>query len=302
MGKQNLAFLYARVHTAPQVSFNTETGEYNYGTFYADVVRGPRSVGDSLHYIKHDKPLIMSREKAILDIFKELKVNDIVLIKGVVTSSSIMKTTYCDNCTDEETGEKTKNKAYGNMLYITPIYIRKFKSFGDDREGAVQEIVDNSEISNQVSVVGTLITEPRFYTTKKKIQITQYALAINRKFLIRTDKPEYKTDWPIVKSYGEQARNDKVFLRQKAEVMIDGFLQTRTVKRKVKCENCEKIYEWEDRTMEIVPYAVEYLTGQRSQDEVQGETQKSPEELKQELYDSLFSEDVEEGMTSTDLD
>ena len=300
MGKQNFAYLYARVNTLPHIAMNTETGEYHYGMFYADVVRGPRSVGDNLHFVKHDKPLIMSKEKQMLDLFRELKVNDIVLIKGVITSMSMMKTTFCE-CIDEETGEKTKNKSYGNMLYVTPIFIKKLNSYGDNKAGSVQDIVDNAEISNQVSVVGTLITEPKLYTTKKGLQITQYALAINRKFLIRTDNPEYKTDWPIVKSYGEQARQDKVFLRQKAEVMIDGFLQARTVKRKTKCHCCGKIYEWEDHAMEIVPYAVEYLRGHRSEDEIEAESHKSAEELKQELFDSAFSETVDEGMKSTDL-
>ncbi len=300
MGKQNFAYLYARVHSLPQIAMNEETGEYYYGMFYANVVRGKRSVGDNLHFIKHDKPLIMSKEKAILDQFKELQVNDIILLKGVVTSISLDKTTYCD-CIDPETGSKTQNKTRGNVLYITPIHLLKIKSYGDDKQGAIQDIVDNSEISNQVSVVGTLITEPRLYTTKKGLQITQYALAINRKFLIRTDNPEYKTDWPIVKSYGEQARSDKVFLRQKAEVMIDGFLQARTVKRKTKCKCCGKIYEWDDHAMEIVPYATEYLVGQRSEEEVEAETHKTSEELKQELYDSLFSEEIQEGMASTDM-
>ena len=132
MGKQNLAYLYARVNTLPQIASNNETGEYYYGMFYADVVRGPRSVGDNLHFLKHDKPLVMSKEKQILDVFKGLAVNDIVLIKGVVTSQSMMKTTYCD-CIDDETGEKTKNKSYGNMLYVTPIYIKVLKSYGDDK-------------------------------------------------------------------------------------------------------------------------------------------------------------------------
>ena len=69
MGKQNFAYLYARVHTPPQVSFDKETGEYHHGMFYADVVRGPRAVGDNLHFVKHDKPLIMSKEKQVLDLY-----------------------------------------------------------------------------------------------------------------------------------------------------------------------------------------------------------------------------------------
>ena len=38
------------------------------------------------------------------------------------------------------------------------------------------DIVNNREISNQAYVMGTLITEPKLFTTKRGIQITQYAL------------------------------------------------------------------------------------------------------------------------------
>ena len=294
MGKQNIAFLYGRVSTDPKISINESTGEYNYGMFYIDVVRGKRSVDDQVRFVKHDKPLIMSKEKEILDKVVDFKENDVVLIKGVITSTKIQKDSYCDSC-------GAKSEAFGNLIYITPIYIEKIASYGDDKQASIEDIVNNREISNQVYLMGTLITEPKIFTTRRGNQIAQYALAINRKFLIRSDDPSIKTDWPFVKSYGEQARMDKIFLKYQAEVMIDGFLQGRTVKRKNTCPECGKVYEWDDNAMEIVPYAVEYINKYRSKEEIEAEFDKPVEEVLQELYDKGFTDPFEEGLKTTDL-
>lgn len=297
MGKQNIAFLYGRVSTQPKVSINTESGEYNYGMFYIDVVRSKRSVDDQVRFVKHDKPLIMSKEKEILDKVVDFKENDVVLIKGVVTSTKIQKSSFCQ-CDENTT---TENEAFGNLIYITPIYVEKIASYGSDKQAAIEDVVNNREISNQVYLMGTLITEPKIFTTRRGNQITQYALAINRKFLIRSDDPSIKTDWPFVKSYGEQARQDKIFLKYQSEVIIDGFLQARTVERKTTCKNCGKIYTWQDHAMEIVPYEVEYITGHKSKDEVEAEFEKPIEEITQELYDKGFCEEFEEGLKTSDL-
>lgn len=283
------------------ISVDKETGEYKYGFVYVDAVRGLRAVGDDIRFVKHDKPLIMTQEKAMIDELQKLETNDIVFVKGVITSKKMQKPSYCE-CTDPETGEQTINKAFGNLIYVTPIYMKKVKSYGEDKKAAIQDIVDNREISNQAYVFGTLITEPKLFTTKNGKQITQYVLATDRKYLIRTDDPSIKTDWPVVKSYGEQARNDKIYLKYQADIFIDGFLQARKVKRKTKCRCCGKIYEWEDRAMEIVPYAVEYLNGQRSKDEVEAEFQKSVEDIKQDLFNSGYNDDMEEGLHTSELD
>lgn len=299
MAKQNLIFLYGRVTKAPIISKDGETGEYNYGMLYVDVVRGLRSVGDDLKFVKHDRPLVMSREREIIDAMIGWKENDIVFIKGVVTSTKVPKSSYCPNCTDED-GNAVKNSTFGNLLYITPVFAEKAKSF-DNKAEAVEDIVNHREISNQVYVYGTLLRDPKIITTAKKIQITQYPIAINRKFTIRTDDPSIKTDWPIVKSYGEQARDDKTFLKTGAEIIIDGFLQARTVTRKAVCKHCNSIYPWSDHAMEIVPYAVEYVNGFYTKEEVEAETQHTVEEYKQMLFNTGMKDELSEELQSDDL-
>ena len=297
MGRQNIVFLYGRVSKPPVIQMNKETGEYIYGMVYLDTVRGLRSANDDAAYVKHDHPLIMSREKEILDRIRDWKENDIVTVKGVITSKMIPKASVCPFCT--ENGQMVKNEVMGNLIYITPIFVQKVKSY-DDKVSAVEDLIAHREISNQLYVLGTLVRDPKLFTTKKGLQITQYPVAINRKFTIRTDDPSIRTDWPVVKSYGEQARNDKVYLQYQAEVIIDGFLQARTLKRKVKCKCCERIYEYKDHSMELVPYDVEYVTGHKSKEQVEAEAQKTVEELKQMLYNDGLKDELPEDLQTVD--
>ena len=300
MGRQNIAFLYARVSKRPIISRDAESGEYNYGMAYVDTVRSLRPVDDGIKFVKHDHPLIMSREKDILDQMCEWEENDIVLVKGVVTSKTIPKTSFCPHCTDEN-GNATKNTKNGNLVYITPIYVRKEKSYGEDKKSAIEDIVNNREISNQVYVMGTLVRDPKLITVKKGIQIAQYPLAINRKFTIRTDDPNIKTDWPIVKNYGEKAREDKIFLQLGAEVIIDGLLQARNITRHAVCDKCGQTYDWVDHCMELVPYDVEYVSGHKSEEQVKAESQKEVEDIKQMLFKTGYQDEIGDEYKSEDI-
>lgn len=301
MGKLNVAFIYGRVSKPPVIQKDRETGEYIYGMVYVDTVRGVRQIDDDVRYVKHDHPLIMSREKAILDIMSEWKENDMVYIKGVISTKVIPKSSFCPNCKDEA-GKPTKNEVNGNLVYITPIYAEKKASY-PDKNSAIDDLVAHREISNQAYVFGTLIREPKIFRTKRGIQITQYPIALNRKFTIRTDDPSIRTDWPIVKSYGEQAIEDKLYLQYQAEVIIDGFLQARTLTRKIKCKCCGQIYEYKDNAMELVPYggAVEYISGHKSKEQVEAEHQKSIEAAKQDLFVSNVNDELDDNMKTEDL-
>ena len=301
MGRQNIAFLYARVHKAPIIQRDKETGEYNYGMVYIDTVRGLRSVEDKVNFVKHDHPLVISMEKEILDQMVEWKENDIVQIKGVITSKTIAKTSYCPNCTDDD-GNPTKNQIKGNLVYITPIFCEKVKSYGENKTLAIEDIVNHREISNQAYVMGRVVKEPRLFTTKRGIQITQFPIALNRKFTIRTDDPNNRTDWPIVKSYGENAREDRIFLKFESDVMIDGFLQARTVHRKMICPCCQKEYTWDDHSMELVPYETEYVSNYKSREEVEAEYQKKVEDIKQDLFNSGYKDELEAELRSEDTE
>lgn len=290
MARQNMAFLRGRVVKNPTISINKETGEYNYAMCYLDVVRGFRQVDDDVKFVKHDHPLIMTRDKEIIDSMRNWKENSIIFVKGPLTTRKMEKTSFCPNCQDEN-GNQTKNIATGNLVYVTPVFVEKLADY-DDKQAAVEDIVAHREISNQIYVMGTLLSDPKLITTKKGVQFSQYRLAINRKYIIRTDDPAVRTDWPIVKSYGEQAREDKLYLKYQADVEIDGFLQARNVLRKCKCKKCENLYEWKDHTMELVPYDVEYISGFKTKDEVEGEAQKSVEDLKQMLFKTAYSDEI----------
>lgn len=300
LAKQNSVYLYGRVHKTPMISKNEETEEYNYGMVYLDVVRGLRYVGDHLKKVKHDYPLIMSREPEILDEISTWQENDIVLVKGVITTKSANKGSYCPHCTDES-GNATKNVAVGNLLYVTPIYVRKEKSYQSVNE-AVEDVVKNREISNQIICYGTLVADPRLFRTKSHVNVAQYPLALNRKFTIRTDDPNIKTDWPIVKSYGDQAILDKMHLAFKSEVLIDGFLQARKITRHATCSCCGQMYDWKDNCMEIVPYAVEYMKGEKSDDDVRVEYGTDDiEAIKTQLYDKLVAKDKDTSNSDDEL-
>ena len=300
MARQNIAFLYARVSKAPVLTKDNNTGEYNYGMVYVDTVRNLREIEDGLHYVKHEYPLIISREKCIVENMLTWKENDIVIIKGTLNTKKILKSSFCPVCQNDD-GTSVKNSSLGNLVYITPIYAKKLRSY-DEKEDAIKDIVDNREISNQIYIVGTLLKDPKFFTTTRGVQITQYPVAINRKYIIRADDPDIRTDWPIVKTYGEQARDDKTFLKYQADVIIDGFLQARTVRRKIKCCNCGNIYEWKDNAMEIVGYDVEYVSGYLTKEEVEQNRQTTVEKYKQMLFQSGYKEPIEEDLKSDDLE
>lgn len=300
MGRQNIAFLYARVAKDPNIQINKETGEYQLGMVYLDVVRGKREIDDKVNFVKHDKPMVVTRERDLIEDIATWKENNIVLVKGVLTTSKIAKPSYCTHCTDEN-GSPTKNITDGNFVYVTPIFVQKIMDC-DSKAEAIEEITKKREISNQIYILGTVLKDPKLITTKQGVQFTQYPIAINRKFIIRTDDPDIRTDWPIVKSYGEQARDDKTYLRYQAEVIIDGFLQARTVRRKRKCDCCGEIYTWQDKALELVPYDVEYVSGHKTKEEAEAEYEHTVEEYKQMLYDSQYKDIIDDDLRSEDVD
>ena len=76
-------------------------------------------------------------------------------------------------------------------------------------EEALQYLSTVREISNQDYILGTLCRDPKKISPKEGLIVTQYQIALNRKYFIRSDPPSIKTDYPWVKSYGENAISDR---------------------------------------------------------------------------------------------
>lgn len=295
MAKQNTAILYGFIEKKPVIINDRETGEPQMGTCYLHTVRSVRDAHDGKKYMKHDHPMLVTLEKHIMQEMETWQENDTIYIKGTVASKRVPKKCYCPEC-------GTENRAKGLLLYVNPIFARRVHSF-PDKDGAQTEIIKCREISNQAIIFGELCNDPSFFKTKRGLVVTQYQLETPRKYRIKSDDPENRTDWPWVKSYGDQALNDKMRLRKGALVLIDGTLQARTVNRKTKCEQCGTIFPWQDHTMEIVPFDTEYLAGYKTDEMIKEEKGQESEEILQQLFNSLDKvKDVEEDMHTDDLE
>ena len=253
MARHNYISLYG-VASLPKI---VDLGEKQRATLTLKVVKGPRDSFDGEVQIKASSPLIATSNKNIIDKLKDVKENDVLLVKGNIITASCLKTSVCKHCGQE-------NKFEGILTYINPINIIIVKQ-NLTKEDALKEIVDNREFSNEVCVIGHLGSAPERIPVMKDILEVQYKIGIPRKFHIREDDENIKSDFPYVKSYGKNAEDDIKYAKIGTTVLIDGYLQGRKFPRKSDCMHCGETYEWKDSTLEIITYQTEYLKNLRTE-------------------------------------
>ena len=174
-------------------------GKDAYAVFNVFVSRPNRVVVDKQGGIKKVNILVSSRNPGIVRVAKTLKKFDAVDINGVLTTKLIKKSSFCTYCGH-------KNMTMGTMVYVTPNYI-EYISKVEDIKDALRYISDRAEISNTLRVIGEVMTEPKILhkTTGTPVDFTQYKLKLRRKMKIKEDDPKIGSDFPWVKSYGENA-------------------------------------------------------------------------------------------------
>ena len=274
MAKHNYVMLNGQVIQDPRIIKDNE-GNYLRAMCAIKVIRGVRDFGDNISHLKYDCPVIMTGNPEKIEEMEQWKANDIVEIKGVLTTKEIKKVTIC------ECGHK--NKVDGNYVYINPIYVER-RETGITKDEGLDILKKRCEISNYVNVIGTLCRDVDTYITDKSLKIAQYQIAVNRKYRVKEDSAEIRTDWPWVKSYGKTADDDSKALRKGSVVFIDGMLQTRDIVRTITCEECGNEYRWNDQAMEIVPYEVEYLQNFMTPEEYAAEQLRQEEEAKTKIF------------------
>jgi len=242
--------LHGQVRTSPQIYFD-KTGEPLRAMVIIRVLRRPTNNQGFDAKIYLDNPIIRTRNKEMIEVLSQLKANDMVDVKGVLTSKEVNKKTICPEC-----GAEVINK--GNIVYITPIFICRREIGVSDGEG-MRLLKERCEVSNEVDVIGNVCREPHYYTDGNGREYAQYQLAVNRRFHIKEDADEIRTDYPWIKTFGRQALEDSKHLRIGSSVYINGALQTREIKRRSECPSCFLEYEWNDAVTEIVPYYIGYL-------------------------------------------
>lgn len=261
MAKHNFVILNGQVLQEPRISRDSETGEYIRGIGAILTIRGIRDFGNNIDHLKYDSPLIMSGNPEMIKIMATWHKGDMVEIKGAVTTKDVTKSVTCKEC-----GHKNKKK--GNVVFVNPIYIC-VRETGVDEETGQRLLKERCEISNQATLIGPVCREPKTFRTNKGLMITTYQLAVRRKYRIKDDSADIRTDFPWIKSYGNIAINDAKTLKKGSYIFVDGMLQTRELERIQICEKCGTECKWHDSAMEIVPYATEYLRDFYTKEEIE---------------------------------
>ena len=280
MAKHNVVQLYGLVLGMPQIQKNEATGTYERGTCKIAISNGTRDIGDKIDHVRFNKPMIMSGDPEQIAIMSTWKTNDMVQVKGAFTTMNISKRIRCPHC--EEIA-----KVPGTLAFISPIHSKIIERNLSEEKGT-ELLKKDCEISNQVLLVGNLCKDVDFYRNDT-MKMSTYQLAVNRKYFIKGDVAESRTDYPYVHSFGDQAFSDQIALREGSQVLIDGMIQSKEFKRVSKCENpeCEHFgdeFEWGDYTLEVVPYSVEYLKDYTTREEYELLQSEKTEELKQKLF------------------
>ena len=302
MARHNLVFLHGYVSL---VQIHSLSNGQPYALAYIAVSRADRPIGDRREHMHCDRPTVMSRDPQIIREMATWNEYDIVSIKGTLAVKPVGKKSTCP---DEDCQADKVHP--GSLVYINPIYAKKVGHVENDDIG-MNYLAEHREISNQAYIFGTLCTDPKKVTLKEGLIVTQYQIALNRKFHIQADPPEVRADYPWVKSYGENALSDRRYLHIGSQIFIDGLIQARKVMRHTKCDECGKKYDFRDRAMEIVPYETEYIANFYTKEEVEAKEAAYAHEQAMSVLSTLTGysipddkytpEDIEAGIESEDI-
>lgn len=250
MARENTVFFHGQLRDKPKIVVSKD-GETMRVMFPIRVLRRPTTqVELQGNQLRIDTPVIMTKNPDLAKIASTFACGDMIDFKGVVSSKEVLKKTRCPEC-------NTENAIQGNILYFTPIYLCK-REHATEEEG-LQFLKERSEISNVVEVIGNLCRDPQFYQDEKGRSYAQYQIAVNRRYHIREDADDLKTDYPWVKTFGPQACEDSRCLKTGSTIKITAGVQTRVIERQTVCEKCGAKYTWNESVAELVPYYIGYI-------------------------------------------
>lgn len=202
---------------------------------------------------------------------KKLQQFDLIDIKGVFNILTVNKKSNCPGCGQQNIRYK------GSSTFIYPISLVKLNAMREAYEHDPQlplRILEKhfKETSNQVLIVGTVVSQPEMIGDAKH-PCCRYRLGVDRKYYIKT-QGEITADYPWVYSYGQQAEYDYSHLKmpqdgeQGSLVLVDGFVQYRDVEAKMVCDACGEPYTYHDIVTEFIPYSIEYLNNYITDEEI----------------------------------
>lgn len=230
-------------------------------------LRTTRRKIEEYHEDQYADVIILYDGTEMMDKFKNFKKYDIVDFKGVVNILPVKKPAQCKYC-------GYQNIRYSASTFVYPISATRLGSYMDYLE-VVGESPDAllyknyKENSNQVSIMGTVVTDPEIVPLgKNSATCCRYGLGVDRKYYIKT-QDDKKADYPWIYSFGEQAEMDSIkLIKFKSLIMVVGFIHNKTINTKIKCEKCDCEFTNKNIVTQITPYSVEYLTGYKTDEDI----------------------------------
>lgn len=259
MAIHNQIILYGFVSDPARI-IKQDDGTYIQGGISVLTAPGKRTLsvsGRASRFVKLEYATIpvYTGNPDLIETMDELKKGDIVLIKGNLITRNITKTKKCDVC-------GTPYIKKGMLTFVNPIDLNIEKRGLSEAEGEM-ELKKHCEISNVATIIGTICSPPTVTSETKYDKIVKFPLAIDRKFFIKEDNPETRVDYPVVQLHGENGEDALKRCHPGTKVFIDGTIQFRKYKEQLHdCQNpeCKNQIKWNDWTLDIVPYDLEYLS------------------------------------------
>jgi RNase P subunit RPR2 len=197
---------------------------------------------------------------------KKLQQFDVIYVKGVVNVLPMYKRSLCPNCGNVNV------RLFSSSALVFPTFIRKEDSFRPnyDIDPTSPDLLLTKlykEVSNSVTLEGTVVGEPEQVDTKNRGVVCRFPIGIDRHYYIKSQS-ETHADYPWIYAYGKEAEKALRHLKMQSVVLINGFMQYRKLKMKQTCSACGSIYTYEDSVASIVPYAIEYQRDYTTDEEI----------------------------------
>jgi single-stranded DNA-binding protein len=279
MARHNDVRLFGCVADTPFV-VQDDSGNILSARVHLAVVKNDRNDHlNDIESLKYDWPLINSYDADMARQISKLKLYDVVEIQGVLVTQNCKKITYCKNC-------GTKNEVQGTIEYVYPVFLIKRNAEDLTKKQALQMVIENRPISNNISITGNLCNDPTYFKDPgMHVETGTYQIGCERNLFLKFDDPAVKSDFPFVRTYGKDAEKDFYCLHKKSSVLVEGYLHTRKFQRKSTCQDpsCQKEYEWDDTVTEIISYNTQYCANYTDPNtiDIEAERAKQDEEKRQ---------------------
>lgn len=186
-----------------------------------------------------------------------LEMNDIVIIKGVISTGDIMRKIICCDCGEEFTD-------LGVVCFVHPTFFKRLYTNLTEADSR-RELMEFSEMSNDVKASGKVCSD---VTYSEEYHNASYKLSVKRSYRIKEDPPEKKRDYPAVITYSKQADEDSKRVHIGTKMVVKGSLRVREIEKHVHCPECSALNVLNYAVSELAASNIEY-TANWTRDEEQ---------------------------------